>query len=174
MADAEKAQPQSGIRQTVYKQPAGKVPTEATEVVGTEVPAIEAQTVIVKRGSAGRVAAERVSLEQSAAKRIEAKSVQADQAGIMSIEGERVVLQHSGASRIKTNELRMVRSRAVLVRTEQAHLENARAVLLVGKAEGDARIAFTVPSAALFGAALGAGLAVAGGLLKLLFGRGAR
>jgi len=160
-----------GIHQTVYKQPAGNVPTEATEVSRTSVGEVQAETVILTHSAATSVTGERVRVERSSVRTIHARSLQMDNSAAGAVQSERAVLQRSRSARVAAQDVRLVRSQALLVTTRHATLENAQALVLTGRAEGDVRVAFTLPAAAAFGAAIGAGLAVAGFLLKLAFAR---
>jgi hypothetical protein len=172
MADRDGAE--SGIRQTTYRQGAGAVPTEATEVTGVDVLNVNAETVILRRSGAQKVTAERASLEQSGTMSIEAKSVQMDRSSAMTVRGEQTVLQESRAGLVQGNEVRLVRSRALVTVADQVHLDDARVWLLAGKAEGNARVTFTPVSAAVAGVAFGGSLAMLLTLFRLIFGKGTR
>jgi len=167
---AEESQP--GIRETTYKQPASREPSPATEVERTSVQNVEAQTVIMKRGSAQSINAERVSLEQAAARSIDAKSLQMNRSAAARVNSERVVLQGSSSSQISAHELRMVRSQAGVVMAREARFEGSRIFFFAGRAEGDVSTALTIPTAAALGAAFGAGVAVVVALLRVAFRRG--
>lgn len=165
---------QPGIRETVYKQPAGKEPTPATEVTGMDVRQVEAQTVIMQQSRAETITAERLNMEKSAARAIDGKSVQMENSAAMVVSSERTVLQGASAAVVSSTDLRMVGSQALVVNADQAQLEGSRALVLAGQPSGDVRVLFNVSSAAMFGAAVGVGLALASSILRRLFGRKGR
>jgi hypothetical protein len=165
-------EPESGIRETLYKQPATREQVEATEIDRTGVRDVTAGTVVVKRSNAQSITAERLTMERSAAKSVDAKSLQMDRSAAARLNSERVVLQGSTASQISTRELRMVRSQAGFVMAQSAHLEESRVLVLAGHAEGDVHTVLTARSAAVLGAAFGAGAAMIVALIRLANRRG--
>lgn len=165
-------EPNPGIRETLYKQPATREQVAATEIDRTGVRDVEAGTVIIKRSNAQSVTAERLTMERSAAKSIDAKSLQMDRSAAARLNSERVVLQGSTASQISTHELRMVRSQAGFVSAQNAHLEESRVLVLAGHAEGDVHTVLTARSAALLGAAFGASAAIVSALIRLAVRKG--
>jgi hypothetical protein len=167
---AEDEQP--GIRETEHKQAATREPVPATEINRTGVRDVQATTVIIKRGNAQNVNGERLTMERSAARSIDARSVQMDRSAAARLNSERVVLQGSSASQISAHELRMVRSQAGFLSAQRAHLESSRVFVLAGHAEGDVHTVLTLPSAAVLGAAFGAGIAIVTALIRLAFRKG--
>lgn len=146
-----------GVHQTTYKQPAGKVPTEATKATQVRAERVEGQTVLVDHSTVESIQAERVSIKASKASKIESKSVQMEKSAAASIESERAVLQESAAARLSAGSVRMVKSSAALINANETHLEDgSRAVLIVtGGITGEARALVTVPAAAVVAAVLG-------------------
>jgi hypothetical protein len=146
-----------GVHQTTYKQPAGKVPTEATQATRVFAGKVEGQTVLLDDSSADIIDAERVSLKTSKASNVSSKSVQMEKSAAVSIESERTVLQDSAAVQVAGDSVRMVKSRAVLVNANETHLEDgSRAVLIItGGITGEARALVTVPAATVVAVILG-------------------
>ncbi len=167
---AEQSQP--GIRETTYKQPAGRESVPATEVERTSVRNVQAETVILTRGNAQSITSDRVSMDRSAARSVDAKSLQMERSAAARINSERAVLQGSSASQISARELRMVRSQAGVVVAREAHIEGSRVFLFAGRADGDVTTILSVPSAVILGAAFGAGIAIVAVLLRTAFRRG--
>lgn len=155
-----------GVHETIYKQPAGKVTTDATQATLVQTESVEGETVLLEHSSAENIQAERLSLTTSKASSIQASSVQMDKSAANRIESERVVLQDSAAAQLSADSVRMVKSRAVLVNSNETTMEEGSKALLVitGGLTGDARALVTVPAAAV----LGAMLAVVGTILFAL------
>lgn len=158
--------PEPGIRQTVYKQPGGYEPAEATEAVSVHADRVQGEIVIVRLSEAEHVAADRVTVEQSAVDAVEARSVQLQRCRCERVDAERAVALHSRIGRLSAGDLRLVRSWALAVFSDQAHLEESRVLVFAGRADGDVRPVLTVPAAALTGAVAGIVL----GILVLLAG----
>jgi hypothetical protein len=145
-----------GVHKTTYKQPAGKVPTEATRANMVNAEKIEGETVLVEQSSVDSIEAQRATLKMSKASSVNANSVQMDKSAAVAIDSERTVLQESAAMMVDSDSVRMVKSRAVLVNAEEAHLEDgSQAVLVItGGLTGEARALVTVPAAVVVGAVL--------------------
>lgn len=167
---AEDSQPQ--IRETTYKQPYSREQARATEIERASVDNVDAQTVIMTRGSAQNINAERVNMERAAARSVDAKSLQMNRSAAARVNSERAVLQGSSASQISARELRMVRSQAGVVMAREAHLEGSRVLLFAGRTDGEVNTALTLPSAAIVGAAIGAGAALVVAMLRAGFRKG--
>lgn len=160
------------IHEITYKQPYSREQSPATEIERASVANVDAQTVIMTRGSAQNVSAERVSMERAAVRSVDAKSLQMNRSAAARINSERAVLQGSSASQISARELRMVRSQAGVVVAREAHLDGSRVLLFAGRADGEVNAGLTLPSAAILGAAIGAGAALVVAVLRASFRRG--
>lgn len=154
------------VRETIYKQPATREQTPATETVQAELREVSATTVLMDRSGSEHITAERVSLERSGAKSIDTKSAQLDHSGVVALGSDNTVLLHSSAVQVVADEVRMSRSAAVFVAAGQATIQDSRIVLFAGNADGDVQAVITAREAAIFGAVAGAVLALLTILLR--------
>jgi hypothetical protein len=145
---------EAGVTQTTWKQPAGKVPTDATRANQVHAEKVEGETVILESSNADRVTGDKVTLNYSKASSVEAHSVQMDKSAAVSVESEKSVLQDSAALHVDAAHVRMVKSRTVLLQSEDTTMEDgSRALLIItGGLTGEARALVTVPAAAIVGA----------------------
>lgn len=145
-----------GIHPTVYRQPGGNVPTEATAVRDVHVDRVEGQTIVVEGSRIAQLSAQRVSLERSTAQRVEGRSVQTDQSAIRHLEAERAVALRSAIALARVRELRAGRARIGLLRADRVEIEHGTVgIALVHELVGPALL--RVP--------LGLLLAFAGGIV---------
>lgn len=145
-----------GIHQTTYKQPAGKVPTEATRASKVHAQNVEGETVIMDQSSAETVSGERVNVSTSRISNLRASSVQMEKSAAVSVNTEKAALQECATVRMNADSVRMVKSSALLSTSNETTLEEGSSALLVitGGLSGDARALVTVPASALLGALL--------------------
>lgn len=167
MSDERPASPdgEAGVRDTIWKQPGGKVPAPAKEATRAEVGDINASTVLLDRSGSERITAERVSMDRSGAKALEAKSAQLDQSGAVTIGADNVVLLKSSAVQVVAQEARVKDSSVVVLSADRATVEGSRIVLFAGQADGPFDALLTPAAAAALGGAFGGMLA----LVLLLF-----
>lgn len=146
--------PEAGVEQTTWKQPAGNVPTDATKATMVEADRIEGETVLLDQSSAQHVRGDRVTLKMSKASSIEAGSVQMEKSAAVSVESDKSVMQESAAVHVDAAHLRMVKSSAMLVQSHDTTMEEGSTAFLVitGGLSGEARAIVTVPVAAVVGA----------------------
>lgn len=145
-----------GIHQTTYKQPAGKVPTEATKASMVHAESVEGETVILEQSSAGSVSGERVTISTSRVSNLQAGSVQMDKSAAVSVHTEKAALQECAAVQMNADSIRMVKSTSLLATSNETTMEEGSTALLVitGGLSGNARALVTVPASAFLGALL--------------------
>jgi hypothetical protein len=154
---------ETGVHQTTYKQPAGKVPTDATEAKRVDVDKVEGETVLVNHSSAQHITGERVSLKHSKASSIDSKSVQLDKSAVVTVKSENTVLQDSAAMLVSAETVKIGKSGTALVSAREAQFEEGSQAILVltGGIRGEARALVAVPAAAVVAAVAGLLLSLA-------------
>lgn len=147
---------QPGIHQTTYKQPAGKVPTEATKATMVHAETVEGETVILQQSSAGSVSGERITVSTSSISNLRASSVQMEKCAAVSINTEKAALQDCATVRMNADSARMVKSSSLFVSSKETTMEEGSSALLIvtGGLTGNARALVTVPASAFLGALL--------------------
>lgn len=147
---------QPGIHQTTYKQPAGKVPTDATKATMVHAETVEGETVILQQSSAGNISGERVTVSTSKLSSVRASSVQMEKCAAVSVNTEKAALQDCAVVRMNADTARMVKSSSLLVSSKETTMEEGSSALLVvtGGLTGDVRALVTVPASAFLGALL--------------------
>jgi hypothetical protein len=148
--------PNPGVHQTTWKQPAGNETVDATQADMVKADRVEGENILFDRSSADEVRGDRVTLKQSKASTVQASSVQMDKSAAVAIDSENLVMQDSAAAFVEAGTTRMVKSRAVLLQSEETVMEDgSQAVLVItGGLTGEARALVTVPAAAVVGAVL--------------------
>jgi hypothetical protein len=143
-----------GVEQTIWKQPAGNVPTEATKATMVQAETVDGETVLLDQSQAEHIRGERVSINMSKASSVEASSVQMEKSAAVSIDSEKLAMQESAAVHVDGAHVRMVKSSAVLVQSHDLTMEDgSRAFLVItGGLKGEARALVTAPAAAVVGA----------------------
>lgn len=145
-----------GIHQTTYKQPAGKVPTEATKATKVHAETVEGETVILEQSSAGQISGDRVTASMSKISSVQAGSVQMEKCAAVNVTSDRASLQECASVWTNAESVRMVKSTSFLMSSNETTMEEGSTALLVitGGLTGEARALVTVPASALLGALL--------------------
>lgn len=116
-------QGEPGIHPTVYQQPGGNVPTEATAARRVAVDRLEGETIIVQESRVQHLVGERVTLERATARHLEARSAQVDRSSIRHLEAERAVALRSAVGLLQAREVRASRSRIGLLQADALTIE---------------------------------------------------
>jgi hypothetical protein len=167
MSDQQEQQ-DPGVQQTTWKQPAGHVPTDATQATQVEVDRVEGQTVLLNQSSASQLTGERVTMNESSARNLQTKSAQLEKSAVFSLESERTVLQESAVMNVAADSVRMVKSQSMMISANETHLEEGSKALLIitGGIKGEARALVTVPAAAFVAAVFGILVALVAALIQ--------
>ncbi|MCX2726664.1 hypothetical protein OO015_04050 [Thermomicrobium sp. 4228-Ro] len=149
-----------GIHPTVYRQPGGNVPTEATAVRDMHVDRVEGQTIVVEGSRIAQLTGQRVSLERSTAQRVEGRSVQADRSAIRHLEAERAVALRSAVALARVRELRAARARIGLLRADRVEVEHGTVgIALVRELAGPTFLRVSLGSLLAFAGGIVTGIA---------------
>lgn len=147
MPDAQ----QPGIQRTLYRQPGGNVPTEATSATSVHAERVEGETVIVQQSQVEQLNGARVRLDRSAVRRVDARSAQIDRSAIRHLEAERAVALRSAVAWARVREFRASRARIGVLRADHAAIEGGQVgIALVGNLSGTALLRLPLATLATF------------------------
>jgi hypothetical protein len=143
-----------GVEQTTWKQPAGKVPTDATKANMVQTEKVEGETVLLEQSSAEHIEADRVTVTMSKVSKIEASSVQMEKSASVQVNTSKAALQECATVQLNAHDVRMVKSSSLLMINQSTTMEAGSTALLVitGGLKGEARALVTVPASAIVGA----------------------